>query len=67
MVVSRGEQTRLCVFFFSPSPLHDVLVYQSIAEDVFVEELIGEEHQQRGDRFKQDAICDVTTGKDRCI
>lgn len=25
-----------------------------------MEELIGEEHQQRGDRFKQDAVSDVT-------
>lgn len=32
-----------------------------------MEELIGEEHQQRGDCFKQDAIGDVTTGKDGCI
>lgn len=47
-------------FFPSPSSLHDVLVYQSISEDVFVEELIGEEHQQRGDSLKQDAVSDVT-------
>lgn len=44
----------------SPSSFHDVLVYQSISEDVFVEELIGEEHQQRGDGLKQDAVSDVT-------
>lgn len=25
-----------------------------------MEELIGEEHQQRGDRLKQDAVSDVT-------
>lgn len=37
-----------------------MLVYQSISEDVFVEELIGEEHQQRGDGLKQDAVSDVT-------
>lgn len=28
-----------------------------------MEELIGEEHQQRGNRLKQDAIGDVTTAK----
>lgn len=48
------------LFCLSPSSLHDVLVYQSISEDVFVEELIGEEHQQRGDGLKQDAVSDVT-------
>lgn len=37
-----------------------MLVYQSVSEDVFVEELIGEEHQQRGDGLKQDAVSDVT-------
>lgn len=31
-----------------------------------MEELIGEEHQQRGHCFKQDAIGDVTTRKDAC-
>lgn len=30
-----------------------------------MEELIGEEHQQCGHCFKQDAIGDVTTGKDK--
>lgn len=49
----------------SPSPLHDVLVDYSISEDVFVEELIGEEYQQCGHCFKLDAIGDVTTGTDR--
>lgn len=44
----------------SPSSLHDVLVYNSISEDVFVEELIGEEYQQHGHCLKQDAIGDVT-------
>lgn len=54
----------VCVF--SPSSLHDVLVDYSISEDVFVEELIGEEDQQCGHCFKQDAIGDVTAGTDRC-
>lgn len=52
----------VCVFL--PSPIHDVLVDYSISEDFFVEELIGEEDQQRGHRFKQDAIGDVTAGTD---
>lgn len=32
----------VCVF--SPSSLHDVLIDYSVSENVFVEELIGEEH-----------------------
>lgn len=44
-----------------------MLVDYPISENVFVEELIGEEHQQRGHRFKQDAIGDVTKGTDRSV
>lgn len=50
-----------------PASLHDVLVYYPISEDFLVEELIGKEHQQCGNRFKQDAIGDVATEKNRCI
>lgn len=46
-------------YVLSPSSLHDVLVDEAVAEDVFVEELIGEEHQQRGHRLEQDAVGDV--------
>lgn len=42
-----------------------MLVDGSIPEDVFVEELVGEEHQQCGDCFKQDAVGDVPARKDR--
>ena len=34
----------VCVCVFSPSSLHDVLIDYAISENVFVEELIGEEH-----------------------
>lgn len=49
-----------------PASLHDVLVDDPISEDFFVEELIGKEDEQRGNRFKQDAIGDVATKKNRC-
>lgn len=49
-------------YVLSPSSLHDVLVDEAVAEDVFVEELIGEEHQQRGHRLEQDAVGDVAAG-----
>lgn len=46
-----------------PASFHDVLVNYSVSEDFFVEELIGKEHQQRGNRLKQDVIGDVATEK----
>lgn len=34
----------VCVCVFSPSSLHDVLIDYPVSENVFMEELIGEEH-----------------------
>lgn len=47
---------------FLPSALHDVLVDFAISEDFFLEELVGEENQEGGHRFKEDAVGDVSTG-----
>lgn len=58
------HHSRKCVHLCvrSPSSIRDMAVDHPISEDVFAEQLVGKEHQQRGDGFKQDAVGDVTAG-----